>query len=223
MCNQSPTQRGRQSNTPALVLCLRCASADRERLASACLRPIADITATGHAEWMTLSRARSTMVAAVFLGCMSNQAFAKGGQERWIAYSRTAMAITGDILLSPTRLRASGVDFPLRIAADLPAFGSDFDRPVPARVLAVTRRMDPKLRNGNTLGCGHGRPIRWIVVWQYDDGKALGMDTFASGQMPKSVKDAGFCGSYFYSRKRMSAFHPKHTSVDVVMVHLEPK
>jgi hypothetical protein len=39
------------------------------------------------------------------------------------------------------------------------------------------------------------------VVWQYQDGKSLGMDTFASVGMPKSVKDAGFCGSYFYFRK----------------------
>jgi len=110
------------------------------------------------------------------------------------------MAITGDILLSPTRLRASGTDFPLTVAADLTDFGSDFDQPVAARVLAVTHEMDPELRNGNTLGCGHGQPIRWIVVWQYNHGKSLGMDTFAGAQIPKSVNDAGFCGSYFYSR-----------------------
>ena len=142
-----------------------------------------------------------TLLAAALLTSSPSETFAKGGEERWIAYSKTAMAITGDITLSPSRLRASGVDFPVRVAADLADFGSDFDRPVPARVLEVTRRMDPKLRNGNTLGCGRGQPIRWIVVWQYQHGKSLGMDTFAGVRMPKSVKDAGFCGSYFYFRK----------------------
>lgn len=140
------------------------------------------------------------MILAALLACGSGHASATAGEERWIAYSRTAMAVTGDILLSQTRLRAAGVDFPLRVAADLPNFENEFDRRVPARILAVTRGMDPKLRNGNTLGCGRGRPIRWIVVWRYDRGKALGMETFAGPQMPKSAKD-GFCGSYFYFRK----------------------
>ncbi|HEX8669161.1 MAG TPA: hypothetical protein VF727_12410 [Allosphingosinicella sp.] len=150
---------------------------------------------------MNSSPAHAVAIAATLLLGTWSQAFAKTGEERWTAYSRTAMAITGDILLSPTRLRAAGVDFPLRVAADLPDFQNDHERPVPARVLAVTRPMNPKLRNGNTLGCGRGRPIRWIVVWQYDDGKGLGMDTFEGKQMPRSVKDAGFCGSYFYFRK----------------------
>ena len=52
-----------------------------------------------------------------------------------------------------------------------------------------------------SLGCWHDQPIRWIVVWQYQHGKSLGMDTFRGAPMPKSVKDAGFCGIYFYFRK----------------------
>jgi hypothetical protein len=144
--------------------------------------------------------ARPTMFVFTLLA-YSSQAPAKAGEERWIACSRTAMAITGDISLSPTQLRAAGVVFPLKIVADLPDFETDLDSRVPARVLAVARRMDPKLRNGNTLGCSPSQPIRWIVVWQYDHGKALAMDTFAGSRMPKSVKDASFCGSYFYFRK----------------------
>lgn len=150
---------------------------------------------------MSTFAASHSIAAAVLLVCVYSQAVAKADEERWAAYSRTAMAITGDIRLSSTRLRASGVDFPLKVVVDLPNFGNDFDQPIQARVLAITRRMDPKLRNGNTLGCGHGEPIRWIVVWQYNHGKALGMDTFSGSQMPTSVKDAGFCGSYFYFRK----------------------
>ena len=100
------------------------------------------------------------IIGLVLLASMTTHAVAKAGEERWIAYSRTATAITGDILLSPTRLRAAGADFPLKVVADLPNFETDLDSRVPARVLFVTRRMDPKLRNGNTLGCGPGRPIR---------------------------------------------------------------
>lgn len=94
-----------------------------------------------------------------------------------------------------------GYRFSLKVAADVPNYGSDPDGSVRARVFAVTRRMDPKLRNGNTLGCGRAQPIRWIVVWRSQHSKALGMDTFSGGQMPQSVKDAGFCGSYFYLPK----------------------
>lgn len=141
------------------------------------------------------------LIGWALLICLSSGTWANAGEERWIAYSRTAMAITGDIVLSPTRLRTSGIDFPLKVAADLRSYESDTDGSVQARVLAVTRRMDPKLRNGNTLGCGPGRPIRWIVVWRTEHGKGLGMDTFSSGEMPKSAKDAGLCGSYFYFQK----------------------
>ena len=118
-----------------------------------------------------------------------------------MARSRTAMAITGDILLSPTRLRAAGVDFPLKVMADITDFEDHGGERVPARVLAVTRSMDPQLRNGNTLGCGGGRPIQWVVVWQYNQGKSLGMGTFTGAGMPKSMNGAGLCGSYFYLRE----------------------
>lgn len=156
---------------------------------------IADVGATGHVKPMTWARARP-MIAAVLLGVLAGHAHAKNGEEHWIAYSRTAMAITGDILLSPTRLRASGVDFPLRVTADLPAYETHLGRSVSARVLAVTRRMDPKLLNGNTLGCGRTLPIRWIVVWRSERGKVLGMDTFSAGPMPTSSKIERFCGSF---------------------------
>ena len=161
--------------------------------------PIAVIGSGAHVAHMESSVAFSKMITAALLACCSVQSFAKGGEERWTAYSRTAVAITGDILLSPTRLRAAGVDLPLKVMADVPDFQNDLDQRVAARVLAVTRRMNPKLRNGNTF-CGD-QPIRWIVVWQYDAGKGLGMDMFAGSQMPSSANNVGFCASYFYFRK----------------------
>ena len=162
-------------------------------------RPIADISAEAHVANMVTFTALSKMITVALLACCSVQATAKGGDERWTAYSRTAMAVTGDILLSPTRLRAVGTELPLKVMADLPDFQNDLDQRVVARVLAVTRRLNPTLRNGNTF-CGT-RPIRWIVVWQNDAGKGLGIDMFAGSRMPHSANDVGFCASYFYSRK----------------------
>jgi len=127
----------------------------------------------------------------------------KGGEERWEAFSNTAEAITGDILLSPTRLRAAGHDFPLKVVADLPRFGGE-DGPVAARVLKVTKTVNPKLLNGNRLGCGH--PIQWIVVWrlrggylQPKRGKMLEMAVFEGSNIPKSVDEPGLCGTFSYT------------------------
>jgi hypothetical protein len=136
-------------------------------------------------------------IAVAILLLISGSAPAKPREERWSAMSTTAISITGDILLSPTRLRMEGADFPLKVVADLPRFQGDTG-PVAARVLKVTRPMDPKLLNGNKLGCRG--PIRWIVVWQFDHGRQLGMDTFKAGPMPTAVKNPTFCGSYFYLR-----------------------
>ena len=188
---QEQTVRTRPGSGPAGPTRLRTCRTD----------PLADLNANRHSASMKTAAAPASVVAVFLFAFTCSQATAMSGEERWTASSRTALAITGDIVLSPTWLRASGVEFPLRVAGDLPNFENDFDRPIPARVLAVTRLMNPRLRNGNTLGCGRGQPIRWIVVWRYDGGKALGMDTFSGSQMPQSVKDAGFCGSYFYLRE----------------------
>lgn len=137
------------------------------------------------------------LVATILLSSAWIEASAKAREERWIASSTTAISITGDIVLSPTRLQMAGHEFPLRVAADLPDFEGDLGR-VPARVLAITRPMNPRLLNGNRFGCRQA--IHWIVVWQSEGGKSLGMDTFSGAQMPGGAHDAGFCGSYFYQR-----------------------
>jgi hypothetical protein len=151
--------------------------------------------------------------AASLLLAVQGHANAKPGEELWIAQSRTAYSITGDILLSPTRLRMAGVNVPLRVVADLPHYRDSDDRLVPARVLEVTSPRDFKFVSGNRFGCG--RRIRWIVVWRFDDGKQLGMDTFEGNVKPQSERQPpspsdtllsyrkqgpGFCGSYYYVR-----------------------
>ncbi|WP_375248687.1 hypothetical protein [Sphingomonas sp.] len=133
---------------------------------------------------------------ALFGGMAAASVAAAPHTEHWIATSRTAIAITGDIDLSPTRLSAAGKQLPLAIAADLPAFGGLFG-PVAARVLRVTRPSDPLLRNRNRL-CG--KPVRWIVVYRSDAGASLNLAAYAGSAMPVREDDNGLCGTFLYSR-----------------------
>lgn len=120
------------------------------------------------------------------------------GEERWIALSKTAYSITGDIRLSPTRLKTARAAYPLAVAADVRAFGAD-GGPVAARVLRVTRPSNPVLLNGNRL-CGRGL-ARWVVAWrQPDDRTMLVLAAFSDRRMPRSIRAPGFCGTYHYSR-----------------------
>jgi hypothetical protein len=132
---------------------------------------------------------------AILLVCCSGELSARAGEERWIATSTAGMAITGDILLSQTRLRTERADFPLKVVAGLKRFEGALG-PVPARVLAVTAPKSPALLNGNKLCRG---PVRWIVVSRTNDG-GLELDAFESKRMPTSVSTDEACGSLFYSR-----------------------
>jgi hypothetical protein len=119
------------------------------------------------------------------------------GEERWRAASTTALSITGDIRLSPTRLVAAGQTIPLTVAADLPAYRS-ITGTYPARVLKVTSQRRYKLLRGNEFGCG--APVRWIVVFRQGSPRQLGMEVFEGPHMPESSQDAGLCASYSYVR-----------------------
>jgi hypothetical protein len=149
-----------------------------------------------HSTVMKAAVTRFTVASLALVALGNGNGSAKTGEERWIAYSRTAMAITGDIVLSPTRLRAAGVDIPLKVAADLPRFRSYDGSQVGARILAVGSSKDFKLLNGNRFGCG--KPIRWIAVWREDGGKRLAMATFENKGMPTGYSSPGFCASYHY-------------------------
>ena len=146
-----------------------------------------------------MGMARSICVVALcaMLGTTpASVSLARGSEEHWLALSTTAMGITGDILLSPTRLKAGGHVFPLEVVHDLPNYGAYFG-PVEARVLRITRRMNPKLLSGNRLGCGS--PINWVVVYHIDHN-TLGMDVFGGSLVPTSSRSSGFCSLYTYTR-----------------------
>ena len=135
------------------------------------------------------------MIGTIAAACGQVSSAARPGEEEWIATSTASMGITGDILLSPTRLRMADINFPLRVVADVPRFEGEFG-PVAARVLAVTAPKNPVLLNGNRLCRG---PVRWIVV-SHHKYEGLELDAFESKRMPTSVRSAGSCGVLFYSR-----------------------
>jgi hypothetical protein len=144
---------------------------------------------------MKASFAHATRIGGLLLACCSCAASGKATEERWVATSTAAYSITGDILLSPTRLRTERADFPLRVVADNARFRGEFGV-VPARVLAVTKPRNPVLLNGNKL-CRQS--VRWFVVSHTKAGQ-LELDIFEGKQMPTSARSAGVCGVLFYSR-----------------------
>jgi hypothetical protein len=141
---------------------------------------------------------QSFRLLALTLAGLASVAHAKpAGEERWRAASTTAISITGDIRLSPTRLIAAGQVIPIAVAADLPAYSS-INGTFPARVLKVVKPRKVILKNGNDFGCE--APIRWIVVFRQGDRNSLGMEVFEGTALPSSSDDDGFCGNYGYYR-----------------------
>ena len=140
---------------------------------------------------------RIGLIAILIAGLSSGVAFAAPKAERWSATSSTAMAITGDITLSPTRLiMARGVTLPLKVDSDTKAFWTSSGNQA-ARILRVTKPADPKLLHGNTL-CG--KPVRWTAVYQSNRGKDLNLAAFSSTRRPSGEGDTGLCGTFLYSR-----------------------
>ncbi|MBN8500777.1 MAG: hypothetical protein J0M19_06465 [Sphingomonadales bacterium] len=137
-------------------------------------------------------------IIAVGLVALAASARAKPvGEERWYATSNTAVAITGDIRLSPTRLVAAGQTIQLQVSADLPTYES-LTGTYPARILKVIRPRRVKMLRNNEFGCGDG--ARWLVVFRKGSSDSLGIEVFESRNMPRSSHDPGLCGSYGYYR-----------------------
>lgn len=140
---------------------------------------------------------RIRLLAGVLVAIVSTAQAKAAGEERWRAASTTAIAITGDIRLSPSRLIAAGQNIAVTVAADLPAYRS-ITGTFPARVLKVTNPRRLTMLHHNEFGCN--APIRWIVVYRQGARDSLGMEVFESSAMPRSSDDAGFCASYGYYR-----------------------
>lgn len=139
---------------------------------------------------------RHAIVAGLSVILLSTPGLAAPGVERWTATSTTAMGITGDIALSPTRLIAAGKVFPLAFAAEVTNFATNQGLQA-ARILRVTRPISPILRNGNKL-CG--APVRWIALYRSDYGKSLNLAAFTGAAQPSGETGTDLCGTFLYSR-----------------------
>lgn len=147
-------------------------------------------------------------VAAFLCASTASQAHgpARSHGELWLAASRTAQSITGDIRLSDSRLEMAGKVVPLRAAGRIPAWYTTTNKRVAARLFEVTRPAELTLRNGNRFGCDE--PVRWIVTWRSQDGQDLNMSTWTGRAKPRSGQStssasgrvAQLCATYLYTR-----------------------
>jgi len=123
--------------------------------------------------------------------------------ERWTAYSKTAISITGDVTFSPGRITfGNGRYLPLAPAGSIPRYNA-LGKSVTAGLFRVTAPSDPVLLHGNRL-CG-GRtpqPVTFIVVstvGPVPDGPELrSMDVFADATPPNAEGGTQSCGTYNY-------------------------
>jgi hypothetical protein len=153
------------------------------------------------------------------LACMAllvrSSAWGASAGETWTAYSTTAMAITGDITISPSRITfANGKSLPLAPAGDVPVS----DRPGvkhSAALFRVTAPDDPILLSGNRL-CG-GRtpqPVTFMTVWtppRPGVGVELRSISAFSGK-DRPTQGLGSCGVYNYQPGRISSQSVKAAS-----------
>jgi hypothetical protein len=129
-------------------------------------------------------------------------AWAAAAGEHWEAVSTTAMAITGDVTLSPDRITfANGKFLALAPAGTAPGF--DWSGKKTATLYRVTAPADPVLLQGARLCGGHGpQPVTFIAVWKPDlvgsDVDPRGMAAFSGSARPGVAGGPGFCGTYNY-------------------------
>ena len=128
--------------------------------------------------------------------------------EQWEAVSNTAMAITGNVRLSPDRITfQNGQPLPLVSAGTLPQFGGPTG-PVSATLYSVTKPDDPVVLHGNRLCGDKGRhPATFIAVWKPalvgSDIDPRAMAIFSGNARPTVADGPDFCGTYFYEAGRL--------------------
>ncbi len=117
--------------------------------------------------------------------------------ERWDAVSRTATAVTGNVVFSPDRiLFKGGKTLTLAPAGTIPNYEIN-GQIVPGAVYRLTRPEDPKLVGGNRL-CGSGKPVSFLVVTKpkptFGDKAPRSLSVFTGAEPPFSA--AATCGDY---------------------------
>jgi hypothetical protein len=112
----------------------------------------------------------------------------------WMATSKTAMSITGDIVLDDYSLTfANGQSLDLEpYEADSEGDWAGSGQEVQGFIYKIDPPTDPKLLHGNSL-CD--QLVTYVVVWSPGEGE-LTLNVYSSKETPSGTD--GLCASYSY-------------------------
>lgn len=150
-------------------------------------------------------RGRLLRAGAIFLSLAAAGPAAAQGQK-WEATSKTAMSITGDIVLSADRLTMAGKAFPIQLvreygdARQMDGLSKVIAHTPPRRVRVYKTRIEPsvQLENGNNL-CGDA--ATWLFVVDQPPGgfAKLTLAVFSGVDEPTPLtSERMLCGTYNY-------------------------
>lgn len=115
---------------------------------------------------------------------------------RWMATSKTAMSITGDITVSDRAVTfGNGKRLPLAPVAERKGQWTPIPGILKGKIYKLSPPADPILLHGNSL-CGV--PATYVVRSQ-SSARALGMTVFTGANEPQGFGDHS-CAVYFYER-----------------------
>lgn len=160
---------------------------------------------------MTSSKAVAKSALSVLLLLMLNLyllAFAQAQPRRWIAVSRTAASITGDVEIAPDHISFARRTFKIQLVRDLSTakladagrIVDELQTPISAQVFRTTIPRSSILLNGNDI-CGT-EDAKWMLAVY---GKSyLSLAFFSGSHEPnldyKSVQVShDLCGTYGYT------------------------
>lgn len=146
---------------------------------------------------------RSLLAPLVLIEMLAGPASSQPLLEKPMAfnpYSETAMAITGPIILSTTKMvfeTGKFINLEMLDSQAAGGWGASGNVPV-AKVFRVSGSVGP-LRQQNTL-CGD-QPVRYMAVWDEESSgsKILGIALFTGAEIPTGVAQEGICATYFFS------------------------
>ena len=146
---------------------------------------------------------RSLLAPLVLIEILAGPASSQPLLEKPMAfnpYSETAMAITGPVILSTTKMvfeTGKFINLEMLDSQAAGGWGASGDLPV-AQVFRVLGSAGP-LRRGNTL-CGD-QPVTYMAAWNENTSefKLLGIAMFTGLDAPTGVAAQGICATYFFS------------------------
>ena len=146
---------------------------------------------------------RSLLAPLVLIGVLVGPASSQPLLEEPMAfnpYSETAMAITGPVILSTTKMvfeTGKFIDLEMLHSQTSGGWGASGDVPV-AQVFRVLGNPGP-LRRGNML-CGD-QPVTYMAAWNEENSgfETLGIAMFTGLDVPTGVAAQGICATYFFS------------------------